>query len=276
MAAKPSTLRPPGWPKAIRWGIGVFVLVGLATWFLAKPDPRATQQQQICQSWGITDAEVLAKCRQGREQVSAAIEPFKRSAVEREIAEFNQDLSALTSGKTHANDTNYPSRSIEEVEKVAGGMLGFIVGPKDGVTIPAKGQRIKLFGVIVTNEPDPEDGPGERTRYFTLETETPSPSAAVAHQSAVSMPATVNLDIESLNRYERQFITDHCHSLSVTPCRATVLGHIDAIVGRSSAWQTYLGVVADQVDIVPLDGSSAFREGFLSTRTLIKESKGHQ
>ncbi len=279
MAAKPSTLRRFGWPKAIRWGIGVFALLGLATWFLAKPDPQATQRQQICQSWGITDAEVLVKCRQSREQVSAAIEPFKRSAVEREIVEFNQDLSALASGKTHANDTNYPSRSIEEVEKVAGGMLGFIIRPKTDATIPAKDEPAKLFGIIVAHEPDPDDYPDERTwkpRYFTLETETPPSSATVAHQSGkeVSMPTMVNLDIESLNRYERQFIVDHCYSLSVTPCRATVLGHIDEIVGRSSAWATYLGVVADQVDIVPLDSSTAFLEGFLSTR--IEKSKGHQ
>jgi hypothetical protein len=142
------------WPKAVRWGIGVFVLAGLATWFLAKPDPQATPRQQICQSWGVTDAEVLAKCRQSREQVSAAIEPFKRSAVERDIAEFNDDLSALASGKTHANDTNYPNRSIEEVEKVVGGMWGLIIGPKGGATIPAKGQPAKLFGVIITHEPD--------------------------------------------------------------------------------------------------------------------------
>jgi hypothetical protein len=72
-----------------------------------------------------------------------------------------------------------------------------------------------------------------------------------------------------------QFIVDHCYSLSVTPCRATVLGHVDEIVGRSSAWLTYLGVVADQVDIVPLDWNTAFREGFLSTRSLIEKSKGH-
>src|ERR1700731_157657 len=68
--------------------------------------------------------------------------------------------------------------------------IALIVGPKDGATIPAKGQPIKLFGVNVSNEPDAEDGPGERTsepRFFPLETETPSPSAPVAHQSAVSM-----------------------------------------------------------------------------------------
>jgi 2-keto-4-pentenoate hydratase/2-oxohepta-3-ene-1,7-dioic acid hydratase in catechol pathway len=60
--------------------------------------------------------------------------------VEREIAEFNRDLPALASGKTHANDKNYPSRSIEEVENIAGGMLGFI--PKGGTTIhPARSPR---------------------------------------------------------------------------------------------------------------------------------------
>jgi hypothetical protein len=129
-------------------------LLGFAAWFLDKPDPQATQRQKICQSWGITDAEVLANCRQSPEQERAAIEPFKRSAAEREIAWFNQDLSALASGKTHAIESDYPSRSMEEVYQAAGGMLGFIIGPLDGATFPAKGRPAKLFGVIVSQEPD--------------------------------------------------------------------------------------------------------------------------
>ena len=295
MAAKSPILRPFGWLKAFRWGIGIFALVGLATWFLNKPDPEATQRQQICQSWGITDAEVLAKCRHSREDESAATEPFRRSAVEREIAEFNQDLSALSLWKTHANDTDYPSRSIEEVYEVAGGLLGFIIGPIDSATFPAKGRPAILFGLVVTNEPDPDDSPDGRKsepRYFTLETEMRPPSAAATHEAANELSRRarrstqmcrncprlqINLDIESLNRHERQFIIDHCHFVSATPCRATVLGHLDEIVGRRDAlsrWRTYTGIVADQVDIEPLNWATARPNGLLfSPRSLMEEPR---
>ncbi len=250
-------------------------------WLLNKPDPQEMQRQEACRSWGITDAGVLAKCRQSRELEAAAIEPFKRSAVEREIAEFNQDLSALASGKTHATETDYPTWSIEEVEKVVGGALGLIIDPKDSATFSAKGRPAKVFGIIVTNEPDPEDNPDERAwkpRYFTLETVAPPPSE-IARRIAANeefMPETVNLDIESLNRHERQFIIDHCHSLSVTPCRATVLGHIDEIVGLRDLFHTTAGIVADQVDIQPLEWSTAFPDGFPSMRSLIEQSKSGQ
>jgi hypothetical protein len=84
------------------------------------------------------------------------------------------------------------------------------------------------------------------------------------------LPTTINLDIESLNRHERQFIIDHCHPVWATPCRATVLGHVDEIVGRRSAWVSYVGMVADQVDIEPLNWSTARPDWLLSTRSLMQ------
>jgi hypothetical protein len=179
---------------------------------------------------------VLAKCRQSAEQETAATEPFRRSAAEREIAWFNQELSTLASGKTRANG-EYPSRSIEDAYKAEGSILGFIFDPVDGATFPAKGLPAKVAGVIVTHEPDPDDSPDERTsepQYFTLETEMLAPSATAARQAVneLPIPTTINLDIESLNRHERQFIIDHCHLLWATPCRVTVIGHFDEIVGR--------------------------------------------
>ena len=266
--AKSSAARPPPWGTAIRWGIGIFVLIGLAGWFLDTPDPHALQRERSCRFWGITDQSVLARCRSSSELESAAIEPFKRSAIEREIAEFNQDLAVVASGKTHALAVDdYPIGSIDEVAKDAGGILGLVIST-DPAMFPSKGRRVKLSGVIITHEPDPDDSPDERIsgpRYFTLDGETHRPD---------TMPETVNLDIESLNRYERQFIVDHCHFLSVTPCRATVLAHIDEIVGRRSMGFTYIGIVADQIDIEPLDWSRANPEGMPSMRMLMEISKG--
>ena len=79
----------------------------------------------------------------------------------------------------------------------------------------------------------------------------------------------VNLDIESLNRHERQFIIDHCHPLWATPCRATVFGHFDEIAGRRSAELKYVGIVADQVDIEPLTWNTARPDWDVSTRSLM-------
>jgi hypothetical protein len=261
--------------KAItRWAAAILLLAGLAAWFGIGPDPKAGERERSCKAWGISDKALLARCRESLEQERAAIEPFKRSAAEREIAWFNQDLSAVASGKTRANG-NYPNQRIKEVYQAAGGMLGFIIGPVDDATFPAKGLPAKVFGVIVTNEPDPDDSPEERTsepRYFTLETETLPPSATLDDQAIKELAErpVVNLDIESLNRHERQFIIDHCHHVWTTPCRAAVFGHFDEIVGRRSAGFTHVGIVADQVDIEPLNWSTARPGWGLSTRSLME------
>jgi hypothetical protein len=108
-------------------------------------------------------------------------------------------------------------------------------------------------------------------RYVTMETEMLPSTAAAGRQSSseIVMPTTVNLDIESLNRYERQFIVDHCQPLWATPCRATVFGHFDEIVGRRSEALSYVGIVADQVDITPLTWSTARPGWMLSSRALM-------
>jgi hypothetical protein len=84
------------------------------------------------------------------------------------------------------------------------------------------------------------------------------------------MPTGINLDIESLNRHERQFIVDHCHPVWATPYRAAVFGHFDEIVGRRSARLSYVGIVADQVDIEPLMWSTARPDWELPTRSLME------
>jgi len=256
---------------AIRWAIVTFLLVaGLATWLGARPDPKSGERERSCKAWGITDPNVLSKCRASVDEERAAIEPFKRSAAEREIDWFNRDLQALRSGKTRADEGDYPSLSIGAAYEAAGGMLGSPIGPLDGTTFPAKGRPAKIVGVIITNEPDPNEQSWE-PRYFTLESEMLQSSAAASHPDELKMPYTINLDIESLNRHERQFIIDHCYRLWATPCHATVFGHFDEIVGRRSLGLRfrYVGIVADRVDIEPLTWSTARPDGFLSTRSLM-------
>ena len=135
----------------------------------------------------------------------------------------------------------------------------------DTTTFAARGKRVKISGIIVSREPDTDAGQDDRTepRYFVLEAET---------HPQDTIPSSVNLDIESLNRYERQFIIDHCYALVVTPCRAAVLGKVDEIVGRRSLGLTYLGIVADQIDIKALDWSCANPNGLLSDRTILEIS----
>jgi len=241
--------------NTIRWTIGILGLVGLVAWLLAEPDPAAMQRQQVCQAWGITDRGELTKCLQSAELEANIIEPLTRAAIEREITEFNQGLAALTPGKTRTTDADYENRSLEAVARMAGGSLGFIMS-NDATTFQSKGQRVKSNGVIVTNEPDPDNS---EPRYFTLEAET---------HLQDTMPTAVNLDIESLNRYERQFVVDHCYTLSVTPCRATVLGKLDKIVGRGSADLAYVGIVTDQINIEVLDPKRANPIGMPSDRVL--------
>jgi hypothetical protein len=122
--------------------------------------------------------------------------------------------------------------------------------------------------------PDPEGDPDQRIwepRYFSLETEMVlrSTTANEKGQNPV-MPTTINLDIESLNRHERQFIIDHRRPLWVTPCRASVLGHFNQIVSRHSDWTSYVGIVADQVDIAPLTWGTARPDWVLSSRSLMR------
>ena len=68
-----------------------------------------------------------------------------------------------------------------------------------------------------------------------------------------AIPASIDLDIESLNRDERQLIQSHCEIVSFTECRVVVLGHIGRISERGDAYIEYRGIVVDQVDIRPID-----------------------
>jgi hypothetical protein len=185
----------------------------------------------------------------------------------------------MDTGKT--NEADYPSLSIEDASKAAGGIQDMVFGPVNRLTFPAKGRFAKVVGLIVSHEPDPQDEPDQRTwqpRYFTLESEMGWQRVASEKGGNPVMPTTINLDIESLNRHDRQFIIDHCRPLwaaepvsmlasVISPCRGTVWGHFDEIVGRQAAEIRYVGIVADQVDIAPLT-SSAARPGMLSNRSL--------
>jgi hypothetical protein len=230
--------------RIIPWGIGILATTALVVWVMNRPD-------QL----------------QSTEQKDTAGEANLRLRIERETAEFNRGLSALVEARTVAKDTDYPSATIAEVAKLIGLSLSGMMLKQQDTPIPGKGRPFKLSGVIVSNEPDPDEKQSE-PRYFTLEKEDSTLTIPDGPDEAIKFMSehSINLDIESLNRYERQFIIDHCNFLiSVTKrvpptytsilghgCRATVLGHIDEIPGRSSAYFGYVGLIADQVDIEPL------------------------
>ncbi len=246
---------------AIIWVIGVLALVALGTWFLTTPDPKATEREAACRTWGIVDAATLAACRESPDKQAAAVAPLKLAALDREIDAFNQDLTALARrGTTRVDETAYVPISIREAAELSrGGMLSF-VSQAEADNLPANGRRVNLTGVIDMHTPEPGDG-GER--YFTLDGEA---------RAKGELPDSVNLDIESLNRHERQFILDDCGDLfSTTPCRATVLGHVGEIVGRRSFAFTHTGIVADAVKIEPLNRSTARPDGMPSPRALLRQ-----
>jgi hypothetical protein len=257
--------------RASAASIGAFIvataIVAIANHGLV-PNPEAAARERSCKTWGVTEAAVLAKCREGADQERAAIAPFEHAAVDREIAWFNEELSALASGRTRANESDYPSLSLQDASEKVGGSFGWAFGQVDNTTFPALGQPVKLVGVIVSDEPD-QDDPQRFERYFTVGAEMQPPPAGQKTADNPEMPLMINLDIESSNRHERQFITDHCRPAWVTPCRATVFGHFNEIVGRRhSSGLGYIGIVADQVNIEPLNWSTARPGWMLSARSL--------
>jgi hypothetical protein len=253
MKLNTSKAAPASRAAAVRWGIAIVALLALAGWYLDQPDSAAVQRQQTCERWGVTDTNLLAKCRQGPDQQNVILQPLMHQFVDQQIKEFNQDLVALEKDKTRTDVRDYSSESIEDVAKVTGGNLLGLIMPNDTTAFRAKGQRVKFSGVIVTHEPDPDNPPIE-PRYFTVQSEFHIQNAAPSTaKTDVTMPTIVNLDIESLNRYERQFMIDHCADQITTPCKAAVFGRIDEIVGRRSGGLRYIGVLADQIDIEALN-----------------------
>src|ERR1700676_4070440 len=234
--------------RAAAASIGAFIIAAAVVAIANRPDPKASERERSCKAWGVTDRAVLARCRESGEQERAATAPLERASAQREIDRFNKDLSALAAGKTKADEADYPSLSIEDASKAVGGILGMIFGPVNSVTFRANGRPAKLVGLIVSHEPDPQDDPRPpdqrawQPSYFTLESEMGWQRAASEKGGNPVMPTTINLDIESLNRHERQFIIEHCRPLwaagpvstlaaVISPCRATVWGHFDEIVG---------------------------------------------
>lgn len=243
--------------------IGAFIIAASVLAIANRPDPKASERERSCKFWGVTDDSILARCRESGQQERAATAPLKRAAVQREIDLFNKGLSALAAAKTKANEADYPSLNIEDAAIAAGGIMGMVFGSVNSVTFPAKNRPAKLVGLIVSHQPDPEDDPNQRTwqpRSFTLESEMGWQRSTSEKGGNPVMPAIINLDIESLNRYERQFIIDHCRPLwaaeavstlaaVISPCRAAVWGHFDEIVSRRAGEIRYIGLVAEQVDI---------------------------
>lgn len=231
------------------------VATGVGAWFGSRTNPQVSQRQQNCRAWGIADPQVLSRCRESDELEIATIAPLRRRSVEREIAEFNRELITLNHEKTITAKTDYLRWTVEQVAKSANGDRG--LGMTLDANFPSKGLPIKVVGLVITHQYHP--------RYYTLNAgSTPTPS----QKRDAAMPWSVNLDVESVNPQERQFIIDNCFQLSVTPCRATVLGHLGEIAGRSEGVIKYVGIIADQIDIQPLTWDTAFPGGIPSARSL--------
>jgi hypothetical protein len=241
--------------KAIRWAVIALVGIVSGAWFGSRPNPQAIQRQQNCLSWGIKDPRVLSSCRESDELETAAIAALRRKSVEREISEFNRDLITLDNKKTITRRTDYLGWTLEKVAKSVNGARG--LGMTLDANFPSKGLAIKVVGLVITHQYDPH--------YYTLDADSPP---ATSRNGDEATRWSVNLDIEALSPIERQFIIENCFERSVTPCRATVLGHLGEIVERSEGTIKYVGVVADQMDIQPLTWNTAFPSGIPSVRSL--------
>ena len=233
--------------------IAVALLVGGAGyWYWSTPSEEARHREQECRNWGYTDAESLARCRASEREASAVIEPKFRQAAMRAVSTFNKQVAALATNMTVAKEADYTLTSIRDVSRALGGMVAFIF-PKDH--FPLEGRRFKLAGRIITETPDPSDSSGDtdsdsdppawQPRTYELWGPFPKGKGVMAD--------TVRLDIESLNRSERQFIQDHCEMVSLTECNAVVWGHAGRISEGDNSGIQYRGIVVDQVEFQAID-----------------------
>ena len=167
---------------------------------------------------------------------------------------------AFARNHTRANSTDYVRMTVAEAAKATGGLIS-IMTPEQVAQLHHNSQRVELVGQVVSETPDPSDSenPNWKPRSFNLVGET---------GAADAIPISVKVDIEGLNRKERQFIIDYCYSFSVTPCRATVLGALDEIVGERDPFFSKAGIVADEVSIKPVDRDMATADGRISEKLL--------
>ncbi len=241
--------------SVVTWIAALILVGGGAYWYWSTPSEEARHREQECRNWGYTDAESLARCRASEREATAVIEPKFRQAAMRAVSTFNKQVAGLATNKTVAQEADYTPASIRDVSKALGGIAAIIL-PKGH--FPLEGRRFKVLGRIITETPDPSDSSGDTDsdndppawQPRTYQLWGPFPKAKNA------MPDTVQLDIESLNRSERQFIQNHCEMVSLTECNAVIWGHAGRISEGDNSGIQYRGLVVDQVEIQAIDVKS--------------------
>ena len=203
----------------------------------------------MCKKWGYSDEQSLERCRKSEQHAEEVVSPKVAQAMLRAINSFKKQLGEIRAHKTIAESADYRPASINDIARATGGAFPSISADAN---FPLKGQHFKIIGRIVTNIPSPEDKdsgssdePQWKPRTYQLVGEMPKEQKA-------EIPI-INLDIESLNRDERQFIQDHCEMLSFTACNAEIFGRVDHTSQKDGTDLDYRGIVVEQADIQPID-----------------------
>lgn len=235
---------------AIYW-VAVSALVASGGyWYWSSPSGDAKRREQVCKDWGFTDEGSLARCRESQEESDIIIGPKVRQAALKAVSAFDQQLGALTINKTIAKTENYKSANIGDISKTLGGIAPILL---TNTHFPLEGARLKLVGRLITNTPDPNDEESaERDNAPAWQPQTYQLWSGFSKAKNV-MPIMIDLDIESLNRDERQFIRTHCEIVSLTQCNAIVWGHVGRISENENSGFQYRGIVVEQIDIRPID-----------------------
>ncbi len=234
--------------RRIVWIVAIGLAIGVAAWLATKPNEEALQRRQECTDWGIRDQTILQRCLDSEQAKRAAIAPAVQRLTDNLSTKYNDQIARLAIGKTVAPISDYPEGDFTRLDKTR-----FYASPSskghapDTSRLPLEGQRFRLAGVIVTEAPDSADD----HKYYELWSDFPKKQGG-------KLPVVVPLDIESLNRNERQFIKTFCDTdLWPSPtCRAVIYGHIGTIADQGIADVIVRGLVADEVDFTP-NGSRA-------------------
>lgn len=237
--------------RIVRWALITAVIGGGLYWYWSTPSDEARQRERECKSWGYSDSDSLTRCRDSQKEADAVIAPKFRQTALKEIAEFNSQITALSSNRTAASESKYAPGNIHDVSKALGWIVPITLGNGH---VALEGERFKLTGRIITETPDPNEDSGgdDDSSDRTWQPQTHQIWGAMP-KAKDAMPDTVSIDIESLNRDERQFIEKHCEIISLTECNGTIWGHVGRISQADNSPLQYSGVIVDQVEIKPID-----------------------
>lgn len=241
--------------KLVRWALIAAVIGGGAYWYWSTPSDEARQRERECKNWGYSDSENLARCRDSQKEADAVIAPKLKQTALREVTGFNNQIAALAGNRTDVPESDYAPANIHDISKALGGIVPIMSGSGH---VALEGRRFKLTGRIITETPDPNDdgrSGDDDSSDKTWQPQTYQLWGAMPKAKDV-MPDIVTLDIESLNRAERQLIQKHCEMVSLTECHAIVWGHVGRVGQEDNSPLQYGGVIVDQVEIQPIDVKS--------------------